>query len=298
MAHPRLIGVKHLSSFVRPMLASSSKLAVNREGWVAEIKYDGYRAIASTGKEIILSSRNGISYTKSFPRIVKALERIDIPIVLDGEIVVLDKKTGLPDFNALQLYRHNSTSELIFYVFDLLHYQGKDLRTTPLIERKHLLQSLFDCSGTIRYCDHVEGDSIEALFEHVRTLGLEGIICKRKDSTYRDGERSKDWVKIKNYQEGEFFILGHTTDQFALLLGEAVDGKLLYRGEVGTGWTSASRKKIYNLLLKSEGPDQQYLKRLPKINAKWVKPQYMCRVKYLDLTYDGQLRHAVFMKVL
>lgn len=293
-----LAGSKKLKSFVKPMLASSAQQAFNDQNWIAEIKYDGYRAVAHSGKTIQLTSRNGTSFLKAFPKIVRELEKLKFDSILDGEVVVMDPKTGLPSFNGLQNYNSNSGTPIYFYVFDCLEYDGQDLRNKTLLERKQVLQSLFDCEGVIRFCDHVDGDSMINLFDQVTHMGLEGIICKRANSKYHEGDRSKDWIKIKNYQQQEYFILGYGTEEFSLLLGEAVDGKLLYRGEVGTGWTDKTRTKLYKLLSSSTPPPKQYLDKLPKIKAKWVHPQYMCKVKYLDLTRDGQVRHSVFIRLL
>lgn len=290
-----LAGSRKLKTFIRPMLASRHHQAFNNKDWVAEIKYDGYRAIASTEDGIKLHSRNGTSFLKAFPKIVRELENLDEDIILDGEIVAFEN--GKPSFNALQNYGPYSQASLYFYVFDCLFYRGVDLRKKTLVERKSVLQKLFDCEGIIRYCDHVPGDNIVQLYDHVQTLGLEGIICKHRKSTYVEGDRSKQWLKIKNYVEDDFFIIGYGTKEFSLLLGQAINGELVFRGEVGTGWNDKTRTKILNLMQASV-TDKPLLKKLPRIPAAWVHVQYQCRIKYLEFTKDGQVRHSVFLNLL
>jgi bifunctional non-homologous end joining protein LigD len=289
-----LAGSKKLKSFIRPMLASRHQQPFNDKNWIAEIKYDGYRAIASTEDGVKLYSRNGTSYLKAFPKVVRELENLDEDIILDGEIVAFENSK--PSFNALQNYNPNSKAPIYYYVFDCLFYRGVDLRKKTLLERKAVIQKLFDCEGIIRFCDHVDGDKITTLYHHAQSLGLEGIIAKHKKSTYVEGDRSKQWLKVKNYIEDDFFIIGYGTKEFSLLLGQAVQGELIFRGEVGTGWTDKLRNRIFNIL-EASVTNKPALKKIPRIPAAWVHPQYMCRVKYLEFTKDGQVRHSVFLKL-
>lgn len=276
------------------MLASSAKAPFDDRDYIFELKYDGFRAIAEVGTEIKFYSRNGTSFLKAYPKIVSALTKIHTPVILDGEIVVVDA-AGKPDFNALQNYSSTSSATLLYYVFDCLSLNGRDMRKKPLVERKLMLRSLFDCSGTIRYCEHLEEQGT-SLFSQVTDLGLEGIIAKKANSTYLDGNRSNYWIKIKNYQTRDFWIVGYGTKEFSLILGEIVEGQLVYRGEVGTGWNFKTRTTLLRLLNASL-TDKPFVDKPPRMPAQWVTPQFTCKVKFLELTAAGSVRHPVFIKL-
>jgi bifunctional non-homologous end joining protein LigD len=290
----RLPGAKKLSGCIKPMLASSAKVPFDDPDYIYELKYDGFRAIAEVGTEVKLYSRNGTSFLKAYPKIITALSKITTPVILDGEIVVVDA-TGKPDFNGLQNYSTTSSATLLYYVFDCLSLNGKDMRTKPLLERKLMLRSLFDCTGTIRYCEHLEEQGI-SLFSQAAELGLEGIIAKKANSTYLDGNRSSHWIKIKNYQTKDFWIVGYGAKEFSLILGEIVEGQLVYRGEVGTGWNFKTRTTLLRLL-NASSTDKPFISNPPKVPAQWVMPQFTCKVKFLELTATGSVRHPVFIKL-
>src|SRR5690606_10379486 len=196
MKYVRIEGSKKLSSFIEPMKAQLSDLpAFDNEGWIFEIKWDGYRAIAKVGNSPKLYSRNGLTFDRAYPKVFEALSRIKKDAVLDGEIVVFDEK-GRPNFQKLQNYKSNDSYVIQYYVFDCIRAEGKDLTDLEVLERKKILKKILPKSDVIIYCDHVDGEG-KALFREMKKMGLEGMIAKRKDSKYYIGKRSPDWLKIK-----------------------------------------------------------------------------------------------------
>ncbi|MGL5831118.1 MAG: DNA polymerase ligase N-terminal domain-containing protein, partial [Candidatus Altimarinota bacterium] len=147
--------LKHEKLKIKPMLATLTKQPFNREGWIFEIKWDGYRALADiTKNKTTLVSRHGLSYQEIFAPIINSLQKIQQKMILDGEVVVLDEN-GRSDFQLLQNYRHTGEGKLIYYVFDILSYQGKSLTNKPLLERKALLQKVLPNIHNIKYSEHI-----------------------------------------------------------------------------------------------------------------------------------------------
>ena len=191
------------------MMALLSDKAFDDPDWVFEIKWDGYRAIADiTKSKTELYSRNGLSFANDYQTIYEELKKIKQDIVLDGEIVALDKN-GIPKFQFLQQYERDKSHPLVYYVFDCLRINGKSIIDKPLIERKKLLKDALPKSNVILYCDHVAEHGI-AFFDEVRKEGLEGMIAKRASSPYQLGKRGHVWLKVKNLLEEEAVIAGFT----------------------------------------------------------------------------------------
>ena len=290
-----------LSAFISPMSATlSDKPAFDDPKWLFEIKWDGYLAVAELkGKDTRFYSRNGLSYSKAYPKIYSELVKLDIDAVLDGEVVVF--RNGLPSFHAIQNYKSTQNLPIQFIVFDCLRLNGKDTTRLKLTERKELLKDILPPGDTIKYCDHVEGDGV-ALFEQATKMKLEGIIAKRMDSKYYPDKRSIEWLKIKNVNVDDFRIVGWTDPKArrqyfgALLLAREVDGALVYSGEVGTGFTHESLKSLYTKLRPFE-VDRCPLD-VPVKSEKgfhWVTPKYSCQVQYVEITDDGHVRHPSFL---
>ncbi len=283
------------------MVAHVRKDSFNDDDWIFEIKWDGYRAIADISKdEIKLYSRNGISFHGDYPGIYEALKSVKKNVVLDGEIVAIDEH-GKPSFQLLQRYLNSEAVPLCYYVFDVLYIDGKSVESKPLLERKALLQSLLPKNDFIRYCDHVAGQG-KAFFSLMQKQGLEGMMAKRADSTYREGARSWDWLKIKHMIEEEAVIAGFTKGRNsrkyfgALILGAYKKGKLIYIGHTGTGFTDKSLKYVYDLMkpiITDESPFEEKI----KVNAPvtWVKPKLICNLKFTEVTDEGSRRHPVFL---
>ncbi|HEX4468115.1 MAG TPA: non-homologous end-joining DNA ligase, partial [Gemmatimonadaceae bacterium] len=244
---------------VQPMLAESAAHAFTRDGWVFELKLDGYRLIA--GKQhgdARLLTRNGNDYTDVFPEIARAVKALPVEhCVLDGEVVVLDEQ-GIPRFSRLQ-QRGRLSSPLdvkraavelpaTYYAFDLLALDGFDLRSLPLVKRKELLKEAVPKLGPVRILDHIEREG-EAFLEQVAKLGLEGIIAKKADAPYRAG-RTEKWIKIKREPTSDFVVVGFTAPKGgrshlgALQLADYVGDTLVYAGRVGTGFDESMLTRL------------------------------------------------------
>ncbi|MCH5717230.1 ATP-dependent DNA ligase [Niabella hibiscisoli] len=186
------------------MLASLGDQPFNDDEWLFEIKWDGYRAIAEIGEELKLYSRNGISFIKKFAPITEALQEQQHEMILDGEIVAYNKD-NLPDFQTLQHFGEHPEVPLVYHVFDLLYLNGHETTALPNIQRKELLKEALIENDFIKYCDHVEKNGID-FFEAAKDNNLEGMIAKRADSTYNEGRRTAEWLKIKHHNTEEVII--------------------------------------------------------------------------------------------
>ena len=291
-----------LSRYYKPMLASPGGDPFDDKDWIYEIKWDGYRAIAECKKGAIqLYSRNGLSFNHKFKPVVKALEKIKHNAVLDGEVVWLDKK-GDPSFQKLQQYEDNPEGELVYYVFDLLFLDGRDIRHLPLVDRKFLLKELL--SGVkdkaIKYNDHVLGKGT-AFYNAATKKKLEGVIAKKADGEYATGVRSKEWLKIKNRTSMEAVIAGYTAPQNSrkhfgsLVLGEYVGNELKYLGHTGTGFDEKTLQELWKKmqpLVNSQSPFNKKVK--VNMPVTWLKPKLVAEIFYAELTDEGILRHSAF----
>ncbi len=284
------------------MLATlSDEPAFDDPAWVFEIKWDGYRAIAELdGSNSKLYSRNGLLFDKAYPKVFEALTKIKKKAVLDGEIVVYDK-SGKPSFQAIQNYNARQNAPIQFQVFDCLMLDGKDLTAKPLIERKALLQKFLPESEIIRYCEHIQEEGT-TLYAHASKMGLEGIIAKKADSRYVVGKRTKDWLKIKNVMVDDFVIIGWTDPQKSrkyfgsLLLAKKENGKLIFAGQVGTGFTDRSLKELYEKIKIKErhtAPTSAAFKVTQDMH--FVDPFYVAQIQYTEITADGHVRHPSFL---
>jgi bifunctional non-homologous end joining protein LigD len=178
------------------MLATLVDKPFDEEGWLYEVKWDGYRALAYLNNGTVeIQSRNIKSFNEKFYPIYNALHQWKINVLLDGEIIVANDK-GISSFSSLQNWRSEADGELMYYLFDVLWLQGKDLTQLPLIKRREILQSIGPSIGNIRISESF-GTGATEFFKVAKKMGLEGIIAKKADSKYYPGERSKEWLKIK-----------------------------------------------------------------------------------------------------
>ena len=288
---------------IEPMLATLVTEPVNGDGWLYEIKWDGYRALAylKNGKAE-LRSRSNLSYNEKFITIVDALKEWNVNTVIDGEIIAVNENVTA-DFQALQSFaKKGGKAVLVFYAFDLLWYDGKDYTKLSLLERKRILQSIIPADDpVIKYSDHIIGEG-KAFFEVALNNGLEGIMAKKADSVYTIDYRSKSWLKIKNNQRTEAIICGFTKGRNsrkffgAVILGKYFGGKLVYIGHSGSGFDDKGLKEIskkFEVLITDECP----FEKKPKTNmpVTWLKPKLVCEVKFTEWTEEKILRHPIFM---
>jgi bifunctional non-homologous end joining protein LigD len=279
--------------------------------WLYEIKWDGVRAICTIDDgRLHMVSRNGNSMDRQYPELsilphhVKARQAI-----LDGEVAALDAR-GVPSFELLQrritvgeasaIATLSRNHPVVLYLFDLLFLDGKDLRDTPLLERKRLLKEILIPNETIRYSEHFAGAGKE-LFAAAQAQGIEGIVGKRAASHY-ESRRTGDWIKYKVVNSDSFILCGFTKgdrDLFgALVLGIYDRGKLVWAGNVGTGFDRKMMQTIYDKLapLATAACPVEPDKLLPKPGTvTWTRPELVCEVKFTQWTEENRLRAPVFV---
>ena len=297
---------------LKPMLATLVDAPFDDPDWQYEVKWDGYRALAFINKGTVeLMSRNNKSFDEKFYPIHQALSAIKINAVVDGEILVLDEK-GRSNFSDLQNWRSEADGELVFYVFDLLWYEGKNLMDLPLSDRQAILKAVFPIDDDrLRLSQVFKANGLD-FFRAAERMGLEGIIAKKSSSTYSPNNRSKEWLKVKVSKRQEVIIGGFTKNedtvkQFSsLLLGVYDQGVFTYVGKVGTGFSVKVQKEMmaqFEPLITSKSPfntepdvnkASRFRPNPPKAKATWLKPELVCEVAFSEVTSDGVFRHPSF----
>jgi bifunctional non-homologous end joining protein LigD len=292
--------VSSMPTNLKPMLASAVEDPFNDPNWQFEIKWDGYRALSYLRNgTATICSRNNNSFNRKFFPVYEALRQWPVNAVVDGEIVVLDEE-GKPDFGGLQQWSRTGEGHLFYYLFDLLWLDGIDLTGKPLHQRKEILKKIVPDGGLIRFSDSID-EYGKQFFEAAKSGNLEGIMAKRADSIYQTGYRTANWCKIKVEEKHEAIICGYTknanTDRLfsSLVLGIPTKKGIAFIGQVGTGFTAGAQKDIFkkiNPLFTSECP----FSNKPNTGAPtmWVKPHFICEVKYTERTKDGLMRHPSF----
>ncbi len=273
------------------------------DGWLFEMKYDGYRCLAAIdGESVRLYTRNGLDWTTQFGALVEPLQKLNLgSALIDGEICAFDSK-GRTDFTTLKTVLSDG-GRLEYFVFDLLELDGKDLTDKPLSERKLVLEKLLGKSARkdpVQYSSHVAGHG-QKVFDAICRDGHEGVIAKRAGDPYR-GERNRSWLKVKCLRRQEFVIGGWSPSNkrrsFAsLLLGAWENGKLAYRGRVGTGFNQEMLEELGARLKKLERKTNPF-EAVPEEfarHAHWVRPDLVAEIAYTELTGDNILRHPSFI---
>jgi len=286
----------------KPMLASLGEQPFDDPNWRYEIKWDGYRILArvEASGRVQLISRGSQDYTGHFQPIATELRQLHVPALLDGEVVVVDE-AGRSRFQMLQNYLRTGTGRLVYYAFDLLHFDGHDLTGLPLYRRQELLRRVLPQGGYLRLSEQVTEHG-QALFEQAVAAGLEGIMAKRADSLYQPGTRSRDWLKLKTRRRQEAVIIGYTTPRGgrqyfgALVLGIYQDGQLIYAGHTGTGFDDTSLQDLHQRM-QSLRTNHSPIQPEPKTNepATWIRPELVAEIAFTEWTDDGQMRHPVFL---
>ena len=279
--------------------------------WAYEVKFDGYRALLiKNGSTVHLRSRNNKDLARAYPSIVTAARQLAVrQATIDGEIVAVDA-TGRPSFQALQHRTAHPAHAVVFYAFDLLHLDGRDLSGQTLVERRAQLPVLVNGSAILLSIE-LPGSSRQVI-EAVRQLGLEGVIAKRRDSRYVPGERSTAWLKVKVDRQQEFVIGGfrpgpHGVD--ALIVGYYEGRALRFAAKVRAGFTPRVRREVaaeIEPLVATRCPFED----LPSSKAshwgggitaeqmhemQWVRPVRVAQVRFVEWTTEGHLRHAAFL---
>ncbi|SFQ43467.1 DNA ligase D [Amycolatopsis arida] len=289
------------------MLATLTDRPFSSPDWLYERKLDGVRAIcARDGGEPRLWSRNQNSIERGYPEVVEALAEHGGPrFVADGEIVAFDGNRT--SFAKLQGRIHLTDApriaatgvEVFYYLFDLLHFDGHDVRPLPLRQRKRLLRDAFDFVDPLRFSPHRNTQG-EALLADACARGWEGLIAKRATSPYRGG-RSRDWLKFKCVREQEFVVGGFTDPSGArvgfgaLLVGYYARERLHYAGKVGTGYDTVTLRWLRGLLDEREQRQCPFVERVREPGSHWVRPELVAQIGFAEWTGDGKLRHPRFL---
>lgn len=296
---------------IKPMLSTLVDEPFDEAGWQYEIKWDGYRAIAylNNGK-VGLQSRNNKSFNEKFYTVYDVLFLYKMNAVFDGEIIVADKK-GMASFGSLQNWRTEADGMLLYYVFDILWYEGRSLMNIDLEKRRLILKQVLPKHKQIRLSENFNVSGID-FFKSAKKMGLEGIMAKRSGSQYTPNDRSGDWLKIKTQTRHEVVIGGFTKNEgspkpfSSLLVGVFKNGKLVYTGKIGTGFSLKLQrdmmKQFKPLIIKKSPfdtlPDINKPSRFrpdpPDATATWLKPKLVCEVSYREMTADGVMRHPSF----
>ncbi len=293
-------------SFIPPMLATLTNDYFSDKEWLYEHKFDGERCIAFKKKGVVtLMSRNKKKMNEMYPELVTALTKQTADnFIIDGEIVSRGKN-GVSDFELLQgrmNLRAGSPEEakqkkiaIIYCIFDLIYVDGSDIRALPLYARKELLKNLLSYNKILSYTTHIIGDGI-TFFKKACKLHWEGLIAKQVDSEYV-GKRSRNWLKFKCIMKQELVIAGYTAPQGsrsyfgALLVGYYKEGKLMYAGKVGTGYSEDTLallgKKLQKLKV-TKCPFADYEQSLKGVT--WVKPTLVAEFQFAQWTNAGRLR--------
>ena len=298
--------------FIEPMLAMPVDRLPEKGDWFYELKFDGYRALAVKRRsEVRLFSRRGNTLNKRFRRIAEAFDFLPDDTIVDGEVVALDD-TGKPSFSALQNSLRDNRS-LYFYAFDLLAYQGKDVRKLPLSERRKVLEeyALAGMRDPVRL-SAVFNTTPRELIAAAKQNGLEGVIAKRATSNYQSGERSGAWMKYRTNQGQEFVIGGYKPDPvaFEYLLAGYFEGKnLIFVGKIKNGLTPALRRKVAEHFKGLETdrcpfanlPEPPSARRGEALTAEvmkkiqWLRPKLVAQIEFTEWTTNNHLRHSRFV---
>ena len=295
-----------LPKFIAPQLATLVKAPPSRDEWVHELKFDGYRMLCHLDRdEVRFWSRNGKDWTSKFPNLSAAAKTIHAETaIIDGEVVIFDRD-GRSNFQKLlHAIGSGGGAKFCFQAFDLIYINGLDLLRVTLEDRKRLLRSLFSSlsvSGPLRFSDHVEGNGA-LFFEHACKTGIEGIVSKLRTSQY-DSARNRSWLKVKCNKRQEFVIAGYTDSSKgmpgfgALILGVYEDGRLIYAGRVGTGFSIKQRIDL-KLRLDQFSRETSAFSVVPRDpglrEAHWIEPKIVAEVSFIEWPSDGSIRHPSF----
>jgi len=305
----RLLRRRAMPAFMPPMLATLAKHAFSDPAWVFEAKLDGQRSLLWRRRSTVrLITRNEKDRTSHYPDLVEALRRHDTaPMIADGEIVAF--RGDVTSFARLQERMQNARPSaaqvtsvpVLFYLFDLIWFDGYDLSALPLVARKSTLRRAIAFEDPIRFSEHLDEEGTVA-FRAACEKGWEGLIAKRASAPYTHG-RSRDWLKFKCVNEQEFVVLGWTEPHGArsglgaLLVGYHEDGELRFGGKVGTGFGERELAMLTGRLrpLERSAPSVADTKGLSKRGVHWVRPELVAQVGFSEWTPDGKLRHPRYI---
>ena len=315
---------------VKPMLSTLVDKPFDSKDWVFEVKWDGVRSILLFHKSktiLELQSRNGKSVTHRYPELIKALSfsmpsssssliKCKESVVLDGEIVVLDRKNGIPSFQSHQRRMNvdsikeieNLSREIpaTYYFFDILYLDGVNLQSLPFLERRTILSQVIDKENARIRISHFIEEKGQEVFDKTKSMGLEGLIAKHKSSKYAQGIRSRDWLKIKHIKTQDCVVIGYTRGEgnrenyFGSLLLAAFDhkdDKFRFVGHTGSGFDFVQLNKIYKKL-EAMRIDKCPVDYVPYTNRVpiWIRPELVAEIKFSDWTNEKIMRAPIFLR--
>ncbi|HEX3006928.1 MAG TPA: hypothetical protein VHO90_04870 [Bacteroidales bacterium] len=280
-------------NYIKPMLPAELSRPFDNPEWIFENNHGGFRAVTviANGNAAIYSNKTQL-FNKDFPQIAKDLETLGVDVILDGEIVMLNSE-GKPDFNKLVNYRYNTHLPVRYYIFDLLSFEGRSLLKTPLIERKIMLQKIFQRDyRSLIYNRYVHEYGCD-LYSKALKDDLEGINAKKIDSLYHPGKTSNDWQKIHNKTLHELYICGFTKPTYnnkgigSIIAGYKEDNTFCYAGYITSGLDKLHIQELYTQLIPLVTEKSPFTTEIKSdSDIVWVHPELKCKVKYLDLTKD------------
>jgi bifunctional non-homologous end joining protein LigD len=285
---------------LQPMLATLTDAPFDDAAWIFEDKYDGFRMVSEIRRgKVALYSRNGKIISDSYIEVAKALEGVKADAVIDGELVAIGKD-GVSHFQLLQnALRHEA--KLLYCAFDLMFFDGDDLRKLPLLERKKRLKAILPRHKLIAFSKHRKSSG-KKFFAEAERKHLEGIMAKRADSPYASGSRTADWLKVKTAQRQEVVIAGFTAPRRtrplfgALALAVREDGAWRYIGHVGTGFSRQTLEELHGKLVKLKTAKSPFPARVKdEAVTTWVRPSLVAEVKFAEWTSKGELRQPVYL---
>lgn len=296
--------------FVKPMECTSvAEIPDDASKWLYEVKLDGYRccAVVKNGKAF-LYSRYGNAWPGRFPEIEEALTSIGTPMILDGEIVAVDS-AGRPSFQELQNWQKTRLS-IVYYVFDILHRDGQDLRRLPIEERKTALTAVAErFREPVRLASTLEV-KLSTLVPRMKKLGVEGIVAKRRGTRYESGKRSVYWLKHRFHEVAQFVIGGYIAegDTFSrLMVGEWRGDELYFVKKLKNGFTPFTKAQIMAAIRGSKIRKNPFVNLPERAGSRhsavddevmktvtWVKPVHRLEVEFVERTGEGRLRHSSF----
>jgi len=284
-----------MPQIISPMLCTLTKQVPDNSDYVYEIKWDGYRIVSYVnGRSVRMDSRKGLDYTSKYPLVQKALKAVNHKIVVDGEMIVPDEH-GLPDFGAIQNYNGQKTP-IVYYLFDILWLDGHDLRNLPLTERKQILSSIIGEQEVLKLSESFEDGP--ALYDQMIKMHLEGIVAKKKDSSYIEADRGYNWLKIPTRKRQEFVIGGWAESEKSrafrsLLFGAYNSGRLEWIGRSGGGYKEKEMPGILRKLKELEIKKSPFVNRVLDTKGAiihWVKPTLVANFEFAAWTESGRIR--------
>jgi bifunctional non-homologous end joining protein LigD len=300
------------AAFVEPMLLlRTEQLPDDLARWSYQLKLDGYRAIAfKSGGTVRLRSRNDNDFTDRYPTVVRGLAKMPNETVIDGEVVALDDG-GRPSFNALQNVTPGMS--IVYYVFDVLMLDGRDVMGETFETRQHVLEQkvLPLLAEPVRYTGELKA-GLRDLIHSVKAQGLEGLVAKRRNSKYEPGVRSGAWMKMRVNRGQEFVIAGYTigTKTFdAVVIGYYEGDRLIYSARTRNGFTPATRNQLFKKFATLEIPECPFanlpearsgrwgegLTKAKMAQCRWLKPVLVGQFEFVEWTPDNHLRHSRFV---